>query len=79
MILMHLGCSTVRKSLSLIVIEDSFHRITHSGMIDCHFRKGKTVRKGPPKRKLKADIMEMLDDLKESENCVFEGYSENHN
>jgi hypothetical protein len=26
--LMHLGYSTVRKSLSLIVIEDSFHRIS---------------------------------------------------
>jgi hypothetical protein len=35
--LMHLGCSTVRKSLSLIVIEDSFHRITYSGMTHCRF------------------------------------------
>jgi hypothetical protein len=43
------------------------------------FLKGKTVRKGPLKRKLGADIMEMLDDLKESENGVFEDYGENHN
>jgi hypothetical protein len=43
------------------------------------FMKGKTVRKGPPKRKLGADIIKMLDDLKKSENSVFEGYGENHN
>jgi hypothetical protein len=43
------------------------------------FLKGKTVRKGPPKRKFGVDIIKMLDDLKESENGVFEGYSENHN
>jgi hypothetical protein len=41
--------------------------------------KGKTVRKGPPKRKLREDITERLDDLKESENGVFEGYDENYN
>jgi hypothetical protein len=29
------------------------------------FLKGKTVRKGPPKRKLGADIMKMLDDIQE--------------
>jgi hypothetical protein len=43
------------------------------------FTKGKTVRKGPPKRKLRADITQMLDNLKESENGNFEGYGENHN
>jgi hypothetical protein len=43
------------------------------------FLKGMTVRKGPPKWKLGADIMKMLSDLKESENGGFEGYSENHN
>jgi hypothetical protein len=43
------------------------------------FLKGKTVRKWPPKRKLKADIMQMLDDLKKSESVVFEGYGENRN
>jgi hypothetical protein len=41
--------------------------------------KGKPVRKEPPKQKLRADIMERLDDLKESENAVFESYGENHN
>jgi hypothetical protein len=43
------------------------------------FTKGKTVRKGPPKQKLGADITQMLDDLKESGNGKFEGYDENHN
>jgi hypothetical protein len=43
------------------------------------FLKGNLVRKGPAKRKLGAGIMEMFDDLKESENGVFEGYGENHN
>jgi hypothetical protein len=43
------------------------------------FLKGKIIRKGPPKRKLRADIIERLDDLNELENDVFEGYSENHN
>jgi hypothetical protein len=38
--------------------------------------KGKIVRKGPPKRKLGADILQMLDNLKELENSNFEGYSE---
>jgi hypothetical protein len=41
--------------------------------------KGRTIRKGPPKQKFGADIMKVLDDLKELENGVFEGYSENHN
>jgi hypothetical protein len=43
------------------------------------FLKGKTFRKGPPKRKLRAYIVKMLDDLKESENGGFEGYCEYHN
>jgi hypothetical protein len=43
------------------------------------FTKGKTVRKGAPKQKLRADITQMLDDLKESGNGKFEGYGENHN
>jgi hypothetical protein len=43
------------------------------------FMKCKTVRKGPPKRKLRANITQMLNDLKELENGKFEGYSENHN
>jgi hypothetical protein len=43
------------------------------------FLKCKTVRKGTPKRKLIADIMERFDDVKELENGMFEGYGENHN
>jgi hypothetical protein len=43
------------------------------------FTKGKTVRKGPPKQKLEADITQMLNNLKELENGNFEGYGENHN
>jgi hypothetical protein len=43
------------------------------------FLKGKTVRKGPPKWKLGANITKILDDLKESENGEFEGYGEKHN
>jgi hypothetical protein len=43
------------------------------------FLKDKTIRKGPPKRKFGVDIIKEIDDLKESENGVFEGYSENHN
>jgi hypothetical protein len=43
------------------------------------FLKGQTIRKGPPKQKLGADIMEMFDDLKESKNGMFEHYGENHN
>jgi hypothetical protein len=43
------------------------------------FLKGKTVRKGPLKRKLGADITKMIDDIKESENSEFEGYGEKHN
>jgi hypothetical protein len=43
------------------------------------FLKGNTIRKGPLKRKLEPYIMKMLDDLKESENGGFKGYSEHHN
>jgi hypothetical protein len=43
------------------------------------FMKGKTIRKGSPKQKLRADITQMLDDLKESGNGKFEGCGENHN
>jgi hypothetical protein len=43
------------------------------------FLKGKTIRKVLPKKKFGADIIKTLDDLKESENSVFECYGENHN
>jgi hypothetical protein len=70
---MHTGWSTVRNSLSLIVIKDPFRGDRKS------FMKDKRVRKGPPKRKLGADITQMLDDLKETGNGKFEGYDENQN
>jgi hypothetical protein len=43
------------------------------------FLKGKSIRKGPLKRKLGAESMKMLNDLKESENGGLEGYGEKHN
>jgi hypothetical protein len=43
------------------------------------FLKGKTVGKGQHKQKFRTDIIKILDDPKDSENCVFEGYGENHN
>jgi hypothetical protein len=43
------------------------------------FLKGKPFRKGPLKQKFGANVIQMLDDLKESENGVFEGYGVNHN
>jgi hypothetical protein len=68
------------KKVSFFNCHKRFLPSNHSFRNDTRsFLKGKTIRKGSPKRKLKADIMEMIDDLKESENGVFEGYSENHN
>jgi hypothetical protein len=52
-----------RNSLSLNVIKDSFHGITLFRNDTRSFLKGKTIRKGPPKRKLVAYIMERLDDF----------------
>jgi hypothetical protein len=43
------------------------------------FQKGKSVRKGPPKRKLRVDILKMLGELTESQNGGFKGYGEKHN
>jgi hypothetical protein len=43
------------------------------------FQKGKSIRKEPPMQKLGADIVKMLDELKESQNGGFEGYDEKHN
>jgi hypothetical protein len=73
---MHLGYNTAEKYLSLIIIEDSFHQITRLGMTRS-FLKGKTSRKRPPKQKFGADIIKVLDDLKESNNGAFEGYGKN--
>jgi hypothetical protein len=41
--------------------------------------KGKIARKGPTKRKFRAYITKMLDDLNESKNGGFKGYGEKHN
>jgi hypothetical protein len=43
------------------------------------FKKGKSIRKGSPKRKLRADIMKMLGELKESKYGGFKGYGKKHN
>jgi hypothetical protein len=43
------------------------------------FKKGRSVRKGPPKQKLRADIVKMLGELKESHDGGFEGYGKRHN
>jgi hypothetical protein len=40
--------------------------------------KGKSVWKGPPKWKLKTDIMKMFGELMESQNGGFEVYGEKH-
>jgi hypothetical protein len=57
-----------------------FLPLNHPFMSDSWlFLKGKTIRKGPPKRKLGADIMKIHDDLKEYANGQLKGYSEKHN
>jgi hypothetical protein len=43
------------------------------------FQEGKVIIKGPPKQKLRADIVKMLSELKESQNGGFECYDEKHN
>jgi hypothetical protein len=43
------------------------------------FQKGMRVGKGPQKPKLRADIVKMLSELKESQNGGFEDYGEKHN
>jgi hypothetical protein len=43
------------------------------------FMKGKSIIKGPPKQKLRADIVKMLIELKESQDGGFDCYSEKHN
>jgi hypothetical protein len=44
-----------------------FLPLSHEFRVDKQsFQKGKTIRKGPPKRNLRADILKMLDELKES-------------
>jgi hypothetical protein len=68
------------KKVSFFDCHKKFLPLNHSFRNDTRsFLKGKTVRKGPPKRTFGADIIKMLDDLKDSENGVFEVYGENHN
>jgi hypothetical protein len=68
------------KKVSFFYCHRRFLPSNHSFRNDTRsFLKGKTVRKGPPKRKFGTDIIKMLNDPKESENGVFEGYGENHN
>jgi hypothetical protein len=68
------------KKVSFFDFHQRFIPLNHPFKSDRRsFLKGKAVRKGPPKRKLGADIIKMLDDLKESENSVFECYDENYN
>jgi hypothetical protein len=56
-----------------------FLPLSHEFRVDKQsFQKGKTVRKGPPKRKLGANIVKMLVDLKDSKNGGFKGYGEKH-
>jgi hypothetical protein len=65
MTLMHSGWSTTGKSL--FYCRQRFIPLSHEFRGDKQsFQRGKTVRKGSPKRKLGADIVKMLDDLKES-------------
>jgi hypothetical protein len=54
-------------------LSDEFRGDTES------FQKGKSVRNRPPKWKLRADILKMIGELKESQNGGFEGYGEKHN
>jgi hypothetical protein len=68
------------KKISFFDCHRRFLPSNHSSRNDTRsFLKGKIVRKRPPKRKFRANIIKTLNDLKESENDVFEGYGENHN
>jgi hypothetical protein len=68
------------KKVSLFDCHRIFLPSNHSFSNDTRsFLKVNTIRKGLQKREFRAGIIKMLDDLKESENGVFEGYGENHN
>jgi hypothetical protein len=43
------------------------------------FRKARALEKGPPRRKLRVDIVKMLGELKKSQNGEFEGYGKKYN
>jgi hypothetical protein len=68
------------RKVSLFDCHQRFLLLSHEFRGDKEsFQKGKSVRKGPPKRKLRADIVKMLGELKESQNDGFKGYDEKHN
>jgi hypothetical protein len=68
------------KKISFFNCHQRFLPSNHSFRNDIwSFLKCKPVRKGPTKQKIGANIIKMLDELKESENGVFKGYNENHN
>jgi hypothetical protein len=68
------------KKLSFFDYHQRFLPSNHSFRNDTQsFLKDNTVRKGSPKQKFRTDIIKILNDLKESENGVFECYGENHN
>jgi hypothetical protein len=68
-----------RKVSFFIVNKDSFPLVTSSGVTKSHLTKARVLKKGPPKRKLRADIVKMFGELKESQDGGFEGYGEKHN
>jgi hypothetical protein len=54
----------------------SFPLIILLEMIQSHFKKGKRVRDGPPKRQTGEDIMRQHRDIKPAAGGGFEGYGE---
>jgi hypothetical protein len=77
MALMHLGWSMAGPFFDC---HQGFLPSNHEFRNDTRsFLKGKTVRKGPLKQNVGADTIQMLNDLKESENGVFDGYGVNNN
>jgi hypothetical protein len=76
----HRRSSQYNKEVSFFDFYQRFHPSNHLFRNDTRsFLKNKTVRKGSPKGKLGVDIVQVLNDLKESESGVFEGYDKNHN
>jgi hypothetical protein len=68
--LMHPGFSTAGKSVSLIVIKDSFSSVTSSGVTKGHLRKARALENGHQRES---------SELKDSQDGGFEGYGKKHN
>jgi hypothetical protein len=65
------------RKVSFFDCHQRFHPLSHDFRGDKEsFKKGKSVRKWPPKRKLEVDIVKMLGELKESHDGRFKGYGE---